>query len=79
MNQQEFLAAIEKALVMDEGTLESTKVLTEIESWDSMAVLEFQAIADEEFGVQVDPTAIGNCETVGDLWNLIEGQVKAKE
>ena len=71
MNQKEFLSAIEKAMVLEEGSLGTDKVLEDLESWDSMAVLEFQAIADEEFGIQVDPTAIGSCKTVGDLWGLV--------
>ena len=71
MNSQEFLAALEKALVLDSGSLSMSQVLDDLESWDSMSVLELQAIADEEFGLELEPKAIGNCKTIGDLWGLL--------
>ena len=76
MEQQDFLAALERALAMDKGTLELTQTLEDLENWDSMAVLEFQAIADEEYGLQVDPTAIDSMKTIGDLWDQVAAHIK---
>jgi len=68
---------MERALGMDEGSLALTQDIAELEDWDSMAVLEFQAIADEEFGLQIDPTSLETVKTVGDLWNRVSENLQA--
>lgn len=72
MNRQQFLEALEQAIMLDKGALTPTTVLGELDSWDSMAVLEFQAMADEHFDIQVEPEDIGNCKTVDDLCVLVK-------
>ena len=74
MNQQEFLNSMERALGIDRGSLELTHNLADLENWDSMAVLEFQAIADEEYSLQVDPTTLESVKTIGDLWSEVSRQ-----
>ena len=72
MKQDELLTALEKTLNLEAGALAPGKILEDLDGWDSMAVLEFQAIADEELGVQVDPDAITSCKTVADLCGLVK-------
>ncbi|MHC4261593.1 MAG: acyl carrier protein [Planctomycetota bacterium] len=75
MDLDKFVRALEGVLQIDANTLSPESQLEGLESWDSMGVLEFQALADEDLGVQVEPTAIEACKTVTDLWNLVsEGQ-----
>ena len=71
------MRALEGVLQIDAGTLTPESTLDDLESWDSMGVLEFQALADEELEVQVEPTAIGNCRSVDDLWKLVEAERKS--
>ena len=69
MNRQQFLEEIEHIVMISKGRLTADSMLDEI-NWDSMAALEFQSMAEEKLGVQVDPTEIGTCRTVGDLCKL---------
>ena len=71
MNQTQFLEELENIVMAKKGSLSTESVLDEV-NWDSMAALEFQALADEKLGLQVDPTDIGICRTVGDLCKLIK-------
>jgi len=71
MDRQKFLAALEEALMLDEGTLSPTAALDEL-AFDSMAILEFQSLVDENFGIQIDPDTITTCKTVDELWGLIQ-------
>jgi acyl carrier protein len=71
MDRKQFLAALEEALMLDQGTLAPTAVLDEL-AFDSMAILEFQALVDENYGIQVEPDSITSCKTVDDLWTLIQ-------
>ncbi len=69
MNRTEFLDKLTEALFMDKGSLKSEQALKDVK-WDSMHSLEFQALVDELFDRRVDPVAIGDCETIGDLCDL---------
>jgi len=69
MKRTEFLDKLTEALFMDKGSLQPENVLKDI-NWDSMHSLEFQALVDELFDEQVDPVAIGDCTTIGDLCDL---------
>ena len=71
MTEQQFLNKLEEAIGLDAGTLAPEVVLEELDSWDSMAVLEFQAMADEELELILEPTAISACDTVADLVKLL--------
>ncbi|QDU68445.1 phosphopantetheine-binding protein [Engelhardtia mirabilis] len=77
MDRNQFVAALESALQIDKGILTPETVLDSLESWDSLGVLEFQALADEELNVQVEPTEIGVCRTVEDLWKLMQAGEKS--
>lgn len=65
------MRALEGILQIDENHLTAETVLGDLKSWDSMGVLEFQAMADEDLGVQVEPAAIERCRTADDLWKLV--------
>ena len=69
MNQQEFIAEIEAIVMTKKGSLTLESVLDDV-NWDSMAALEYQALVDEKLDLQLDPTDIGICRTVGDLCKL---------
>ncbi|MBT8421622.1 MAG: acyl carrier protein [Gammaproteobacteria bacterium] len=72
MTRDEFLKALEEAIMVDPGTLEPGKPLTDIEEWDSLAVVELQGIADESLQIDLQPEQVGACETVDDLVALVD-------
>jgi acyl carrier protein len=69
MNQQEFITELESIVMTKKGSLTPESILDDI-NWDSMAALEYQALADDKLELQLDPTDIGICRTVGDLCKL---------
>ena len=77
LNLPQFMTALEKILVAKAGSLTPTTVIAAAGTVDSMAVLEIQALADEEFGLQLEPNAIGDCKTVSDLCKLVKLPIDA--
>lgn len=71
MTYDEFIAALEKAVDVDPGTFKSGKVLDDIVEWDSLAVLEYQALADEELGLDLEAEQVHFCKTFDDLMALV--------
>jgi acyl carrier protein len=46
--------------------------LVEIPNWDSLAILTTLSMLDMEYGVTVSGTELQNCNTVEDLFNLVQ-------
>lgn len=40
--------------------------------WDSMAIVSALALIDEHFDKTVDSARLGECDTVGEIYRLIE-------
>ena len=71
MEMPQYLRALEKIL-SSRKTIAPEMSLKDAGNFDSMAVLEVQALADEEIGVVLEPRAIADCKTVGDLCRLVK-------
>lgn len=76
MTRQELLNALEEALVLKPGTMAPGKALSDIPQWDSVAVVEFQALLDEKLGLEVQPQLITTCVTVSDLIDLAQAKLQ---
>jgi acyl carrier protein len=73
MNTQEYLKRVEEIFaVKQKGVLTAATEIEAIGIMDSMAVLELQACADEQFGIVLEPRDITACKTVGDLCQLVK-------
>lgn len=73
MNKHEtILLSLDDLLELDSGTLTGSEELKDIEAWDSLAVMGFIAMVDEEFDVMVPPSQLSKCKTVADLIALVE-------
>jgi len=70
MNQQELITKLEKIAMVEEGSLTTDSLLKDLK-WDSMMALEFQALADEDLNLQLEPTEINVAVSVGDLCKLV--------
>ena len=75
MTRDEFLRALEEALMIDPGTMQNGMALVDIPEWDSLAVVELQGIADEALQTELQPEQIGTCETVDDLVALVAAKL----
>jgi acyl carrier protein len=67
MDLKEFCQKLESMLEMDAGSLQPQTRLDSLEAWDSVSVISFIAMADQDYDVSVPPKAIAECETVEDL------------
>lgn len=53
----------------------SEKLKEQIAGWNSLAVVSFIAMVDEQFDLTLSPKAIAGCKTVNDLITLLDGMV----
>lgn len=70
MTKTEFIAAIEDLVEVDLGTLTEESLLADIKQWDSLAVVGFIALVDENLGFTPAPSEIAASTTVGDLLRI---------
>ena len=71
MTEQEFLWMLDELLEEELGALAGHELLVDLDAWESLTVIEFLALVDENFGVVLNPKDIAECETVQDLLNLV--------
>jgi acyl carrier protein len=71
LNKREFLLLLDELLELDPGTLQGPESLTEVESWDSLAVVSFMGLAKTKAGKTVAPKQVAVCKTVDDLYSLV--------
>ena len=67
MDRNDFILRLDDLLQLDPGTLKGSDRLDELEAWDSLAVMGFIALADEELGAAISPARLARCQTVDDL------------
>lgn len=72
MTKEQKIKMIEEILDLEEGTLTEETVLRDLEDWDSVAVISFIALLDDEFNKIVKGTVIREQKTVADLMTLME-------
>ncbi len=77
MTKKDFLLTLDGLLENEPGTLTGGESLSDVEKWDSLAVMAFMAMVDEKFGVILSPKQIAKCRTVSDLAALAGDKVTA--
>lgn len=70
MDQQELIALVEEILEVDPGTVSMSDDLENL-GWDSLANITFIAEVDEKIGRTVGSSALADCSSVSDLWQLV--------
>jgi acyl carrier protein len=70
MTRKEFLVSMDTMLELPEGTLNGSERLEDLEQWNSMAMISFIALADENQRVKVSPRELAGCATVAELLDL---------
>jgi acyl carrier protein len=71
MTSAEFLNVIEVILELDEGTLDGSELINDLEGWDSLAVVSFIAEIDSELDLTLNPNLISNANSIADLKALV--------
>ncbi len=75
MTKSQFLRLVEEVAQEPAGTLQGPELLENLGGWDSLAVVSFIAMVDEQLGMTLQPRAIADCKTVDDLFVLSQGTV----
>ena len=77
MKRDEFLRALERELALDSGSLNENQTLKSLEGWDSMAAVQFIALADEQAGITISGDQIDRSRTIGELLSLLGNRLTA--
>ncbi len=72
MTEQEKIAAIADILEVEENEINKDTVLADVETWDSVAVLSFISVMNDEFNKFPNAAEIRGYKTVGDLMAVME-------
>ena len=67
LSKPEFYLKLDSLLNLPPGSVVGEQSLNELASWDSLAILEFMILASSDYGRDVQPSDIADCETVDDL------------
>ena len=71
MTEKEFLDVMNEILDMEEPVVLET-ALDDVEEWDSLSYVMFQAQMLERIGKKMEPKAVKAAKTVQDLYQLIQ-------
>lgn len=58
----------------DSSEITATTNYRELEEWSSLIALSIIAMVDEEYDVTLKGADIAGCDTVGDLFNLVQSK-----
>lgn len=72
MTINEKIVLLEEMMELDEGTLTPETILADLEEWDSIAVISFIALMDEEFNKQIKGSQIKEFKVVADILAVME-------
>lgn len=75
MKKEQLLNEIQDMLQRDE-VLELDMQLSDIDEWDSLAIISMISLYDELFGVIVKTNELKNCQSVNDLINLVADKIE---
>ena len=71
--QEKFLTALAEALEVEGREITMSDKFKEFEEWDSLTRLSLIAMLDEEYGKQIEQKDFEQIETVGDLYQIVQG------
>ncbi len=69
---KELLEMLEDIMDLDEGTLETTTVLEDLEEWDSLSALSLMAEAKKNYGKKLSADEINSFVTVQDIIDYLQ-------
>lgn len=76
MNKDYLLTDLAKLLMVDKSLLNGSFNLSEELNWDSLSVVSTVAAIDQHYNVSIKGTELMHCNSVGDLFSLIEKRLQ---
>ena len=74
MTEKEKIPMLEEMMELDEGTLTPDTVLADLEEWDSIAVISFIVLVDDEFNKIIKGSQIKEFKTIADTLAVMEAK-----
>jgi acyl carrier protein len=71
VDRKDFVTRMEELLEQPAGSMTGEEKLEDMDGWDSLTLIRFMAMADEHCGRKPTPPEVGRCETVNDLYRLV--------
>jgi len=71
---QQHMELICSSLELDPHNVDADTLLADVPTFDSAGVVGLVALADRQLGKRLDPDAVVQCETIGDLLRLLGGE-----
>lgn len=75
MTKKEYLALLEEVLEITPGSLNGNESLDSLENWDSLAVVSFIALIDENLDLTLSPERIAKAKSVADLLAMAQDKL----
>ena len=72
MTYKEKIALLEEMLELDENSIKEETMLSDIEEWDSMAILMLINLAEVKFKKKLVMAQIREFKTIGDILKFLE-------
>lgn len=66
MTEKEKLAMLEEMMELDGGTLSPETILADLVEWDSISIISFIALMDDEFNKPITGSQIKEFQTIAD-------------
>lgn len=76
MTKKEFLSLLEETLEADENSLNGKEELEYLDVWDSLGVVSFISMVDEEFDITLSPEDILKAKTVQGLLDMLGDNIQ---
>jgi acyl carrier protein len=70
MTREKFLLEIDEILDLPAGTLRGDEKLEDIETWDSIALINLVVLAETQANASITPDQVLTCTTIADLLRL---------
>lgn len=67
MDKVVFLHKLDEVMSLPKGTIKGDEALESLDGWDSVALMSFIALLDEELTVRVTGKQVMQCKTVDEL------------
>jgi acyl carrier protein len=75
MNKETFLHKLDEVMSLPTGTIQGDESLGAIKGWDSVALMSFIALLDEELEIRVTGKQVMQCQTISELVTLAGDKV----
>jgi acyl carrier protein len=70
--KSKFINLLEGVLELDDGELKGDENLNDLIDWDSLSIMGFIAMADENYDVTISTDELANCENIEDLIDIVQ-------